>query len=322
MFTTNLLSHLFIPTVSNNQKARALHLSSLTLLIIALIFYQVLLTVLPYTHISVLGYASSIPVSDVISLTNTKRVENGLSPLHESAVLTQAARAKGQHMLANGYWAHIAPDGTEPWKFFTDAGYKYRYAGENLARDFSSPSSAVDAWMASPSHRDNLLSSKYSDIGIAVVEGNLGGVETTIIVQLFGTSYSEVKEAPKIANVPVAETVKTIVPTLAPTLIPTNIPPTPTAIITPTLFVQNPNAVVSSGSVISQSDTKVLISPFSTTRHVSLITAGLLFVILIIDAIIIRKRKIVRIGGRTFAHLAFLGMILLIAVIVRAGSIV
>lgn len=129
----------------------------------------------PLFGVRILGYAANISSTEIVSLTNQKRTEAGVSSLIYNLQLEQAARQKGQDMIENDYWAHVAPDGTEPWVFFVDAGYKYRYAGENLARDFSNPQDAINAWMASPSHKDNLLSDKYKEIGIAVVEGDLGG---------------------------------------------------------------------------------------------------------------------------------------------------
>jgi len=100
------------------------------------VFIQSLLNFLPKAGVKILGYAANIPVESVLSLTNEKRKAAGLPELKLDPVLSQAAKNKGEDMLAKDYWAHISPDGVEPWKFFLDAGYQYRYAGENLARDF------------------------------------------------------------------------------------------------------------------------------------------------------------------------------------------
>lgn len=289
-------AHLFFPKASNNHKAKILHPSGLTVLILIYLLYQLVLTVLPRFSQSVLGYASNIPPSEVIKLTNEKRVKNGLSPLTESTVLDQAAQAKGADMLNKGYWAHVAPDGTQPWKFFSDFGYNYRYAGENLARDFSNAASAVDAWMNSPSHRENLLSPKYQDIGIAVVEGKLAGVDTTIIVQFFGNRYADTVPAVPVAK---AETVA--------------------AAELPTIATPQPTTRVVVGTPVPQ--TVAMISPFTTTKMVSLSLVGLLLVVLVIDGVVIYKKKITRVGGRTFAHIAFFGMILAIIIILRAGQV-
>jgi len=321
-------AHYFYPRHSNDHKAKFLHTSTLFLLVGFLIVFQVVLQALPYSGVSILGYAANIPPAEVIGLTNQKRVESGLLPLSYNDALSQAARVKGEHMLANNYWAHVAPDGTEPWGFFIDAGYKYRYAGENLARDFSNPQSAVDAWMASPSHKDNLLSEKYKEVGIAVVEGDLGGVDTTIIVQLFGTQLSDASTSVPIAQ---AKPETGIVPTNTPT--PTNLPTiSPTLIPTATVFVAAPVTPVVSPSLkevlvtaeapqVSKEGFRVLVSPFDTTRGVSLVTIVLLLGVMVVDGVVTSRKRITRIGGRTFAHLAFLGMILTIVFIARAGQI-
>lgn len=291
------LVHLVFPRESNNQKAKLLHHSSLTLIVIALVFYQALLTLLPQLGPRVLGYAANISADEVIRLTNEKRVAAGIAPLEVNPTLSQAAQAKGVDMLNKDYWAHQAPDGTQPWKFFIDFGYKYRYAGENLARDFSNAGSAVEAWMASSSHKDNMLSPKYKEIGIGVIEGDLAGVDTTIIVQFFGTKYADTIPAQPVAKVE------------------TTASPAPAAVV----FTPLPSPVA---PIAEATPKPVLISPFSSTKGISLATVGLLLGVLVVDGVITSRRRIVRIGGRTFAHLAFLGMILAIALILKAGQII
>lgn len=309
MFLVYTLAHYFFPRHTNNHKAKLLHSSTLFLLILLLAFYQVILRAIPLSGVKILGYASNIPPSEIISLGNQKRAEAGVGPLTLSPILAEAARAKGEDMLAQNYWAHVAPDGTTPWNFFTDVGYTYRFAGENLARDFSDPVSAMEAWVASPSHRENLLASKYDETGVAVVEGDLGGVETTIIVQFFGT-----KQSSALSQVPVAQAVTEtkVIPTAVPA-------PSPTAKV---VVEKLPAEVVTLAPIgASTIESKVLISPFETTKRISFIIISLLLIIMVVDGIVIRQRGIARIGGRTFAHLAFLGMILAVVVIAKAGQI-
>lgn len=312
------IAHYFFPRQSNNQKAKALHSSTLFFLTLFLVIVQVLIQVLPLSGIQILGYGANIAPNDVINLTNSKRQEVGLMPLEYSSLLSQAAQAKGQDMISKDYWAHVSPDGTQPWYFFTNAGYKYRFAGENLARDFSDPGSAIEAWMASPSHKENILSAKYQEIGVAVVEGDLAGVDTTLIVQLFGAPYVDTTP-----QVPIAEA-----------RTPTEVTPTPPPVLEPTTAIvaqeESPSApataeeeevlVISEGGV-QASKPKFLISPFTTTRVLSLFTIGSLLLILIADSFVASRKKIARVGGRTFAHLAFLGMVLAIVLIAKAGEI-
>jgi len=309
----SLLTHLFIPHETNNQKAKILHSGSLGIFAVFLIAFQLVLNIVPDVLPRVLGYAANISPSEVIRLTNEQRAANGLSPVTENPVLDSAALAKGNDMLAKGYWAHFAPDGTSPWSFFVNFGYKYRYAGENLARDFGDAGSAVSAWMNSPSHKENILNSNYKEIGIGVVEGSLSGVDTTIIVQFFGTPANS---APAISAVkaegaattaptkkPVAQALISPKPEASPSVIPT---PTPT----PTM---SPLPIAASAKFIS---------PFGSTKNLSMAILGVLILVLSIDLIVVRRKRIARIGGRTLAHIAFLGMILAVILILKAGQII
>jgi hypothetical protein len=294
-----LLAHLFIPHESNNQKAKILHSQSLGLIAVFLIGLQLLLGAVSRTFPRVLGYAANIAPSEVIRLTNEKRAQNSLNPLTENSILDSAALAKGNDMLAKGYWAHFAPDGTSPWTFFVNFGYRYKYAGENLARDFSSAPSAIEAWMNSPTHRENILNPNYKEIGIGVVEGSLLGADTTIIVQFFGTSLSGSPSVP-IAKAGEAVAIKAV--SIAP--MPVIASPTPSP--TPVAKIMSP----------------AITSPFNLTKSVSLAITGGLLLILSIDLIIVRRKRIARIGGRTLAHLAFFGMILAVIIILKAGQII
>lgn len=309
MRIVRVLTHLFLPHESNNQKAKILHNSSLTLLVLGLLALQTALSFLPRVGPSVLGFAANIPPEEVIRLTNEKRAAAGLAPVTLNPLLTQAAQAKGADMLAKGYWAHVSPDGTQPWKFISDAGYKYHYAGENLARDFASSQAAVDAWMNSPSHKENLLSARYKDVGVAVVEGKLNGVDTTIIVQMFGSLYS----TGTAAVVPQAKAETTSMPKPVPTNVPQVSFPRPS--ISPVLSVPG-------GGETKPAPTFTLISPFTTTKGISLIVIGILMAILLVDHFVVANRGIFRISGRSIAHFAFLGMIAVVILILKAGQII
>ena len=72
----------------------------------------------------------------------------------------------------------------------------------------------------------------------------------------------------------------------------------------------------------STSDTsRVLISPFTTTKGTSLMVIGTLLLVLVVDAVVVNRRRIVRASGRSLAHISFLGMILAIVLILKAGAI-
>jgi hypothetical protein len=122
----------------------------------------------------------------VTALVNEQRQEAGLQPLADISSLEHSSLAKAGDMFAKNYWSHNAPDGSEPWHFFDESGYTYTVAGENLAKNFTTPAGVVIGWMNSPTHRANVLNTEYTDIGISAVDGVLLGEHTTLIVAHFG----------------------------------------------------------------------------------------------------------------------------------------
>lgn len=154
---------------------------------------------------------STVLPAVVVKLTNQERADLSQAPLRRSAILDEAARQKAEHMAKNEYFAHYAPDGTSPWFWFKQVGYTYAHAGENLAIHFSDSSEVIEAWMNSPKHRENIVASKFTEIGVGTAKGMYEGYETVYVVQLFGTP----------AEVPVVKTTPTPVPKPAPVRTPT-----------------------------------------------------------------------------------------------------
>ncbi|MFI8696735.1 CAP domain-containing protein [Dietzia maris] len=103
-------------------------------------------------------------------LTNEQREAHDLPALATNELLRQSACHKAADMVKHDYFAHVAPDGTEPWHYFREAGYTYQHAGENLARNFTDDAAVVQAWMDSPTHRDNVLGD-FEEQGTCSVEG-------------------------------------------------------------------------------------------------------------------------------------------------------
>ncbi len=139
----------------------------------------------------VLGISTKLDSQQILRRLNLERAREGLAPVALDERLTSAAQAKGENMFADSYWAHVNPDGTEPWAFIQAAGYEYQSAGENLARDFADESSLIAAWMASPSHRENIMNADFSDVGLAVLEGQIDGKNVLLVVNLFGQPKGE-----------------------------------------------------------------------------------------------------------------------------------
>ncbi len=178
---------LIFPHPRNNHRAHLLHPKAILILIAFFIFSSLFFSSsLNPVATKIRAYAD-ISTQELLNFTNQKRAENGLEALSTNSQLNDAASKKADDMFAKNYWAHNSPDGATPWVFIKQSGYNYVYAGENLARGFNSANDVVNAWMASPSHRANVLSSNFKDVGFSVKSGVLNGEQTFLVVQEFGS---------------------------------------------------------------------------------------------------------------------------------------
>lgn len=136
----------------------------------------------------ILGRQTDITITSLLNQTNLERAKVNEPALQLNSKLNQAAYLKVQDMFDNQYWAHDSPSGTQPWKWFGDVGYNYSEAGENLAKNFSTTTSLIAAWMNSPEHKKNILRKEYEDVGFGVMDGVMNGKTTSIVVALYGRS--------------------------------------------------------------------------------------------------------------------------------------
>jgi hypothetical protein len=292
--------NLFTHHDGNNHKPKILHLSSLSVFIILLFLFQLFITYFHNVEPGVLGFASNINPQSIVDLTNQTRASLGLGTLALSPTLSEAAREKAADMFAKGYWAHFSPTGTSPWWFFKNVGYNYLYAGENLARDFNDSGAVVNAWMNSPTHKDNIVSPHYKEIGVAVVDGVLNGEQTTLVVQLFGTPGGIAAVGPGAAK---GASEEATLPEV----------------------IQNKQLSLIPSTFLSQTQKTFyapLISSLTLTKIVNVSVLTLLLAVLAFDAFIVWKRKIVRIGGKSFIHFSFLAIILAVIILTTSGQII
>lgn len=138
---------------------------------------------------NVLAYSSSMSRRELLSNTNLNRADAGAKPLKANSLLNQAAQAKANDMAKKNYWSHNTPSGDSPWTFVEAKGYQYQKLGENLAAGFINAGAVVKGWLASPSHKANLLDPAYSEVGFGYANSpnfKAGNGPMTIVVAFYG----------------------------------------------------------------------------------------------------------------------------------------
>lgn len=122
---------------------------------------------------------SAAPVSladQVLALVNQRRGIAGAKSLKLNAKLTAVAEAHSQDMALNDYLEHASLDGRSPEARILASGYNAFTTSENVAGGLATPESVVQAWMNSPSHRENMLNPKLTEMGVGCyfLENDLG----------------------------------------------------------------------------------------------------------------------------------------------------
>ncbi|WP_404403371.1 CAP domain-containing protein [Jeotgalibacillus malaysiensis] len=111
--------------------------------------------------------------AQVIELTNQERSKYGLPALSADPELSAVAEEKSADMARNQYFSHTSPTYGSPFDMMKTYGIDYRSAGENIAMGQQTPEQVVTAWMNSEGHRQNILSTSYTHIGVGYVgDGN------------------------------------------------------------------------------------------------------------------------------------------------------
>ncbi len=302
------LAHFFIPHPETHKKAHLISIPALVTYVILFLVLQLSFSYANKFNPGILGINSSITVDEVVSKTNEERAKAGLPPLRKNDQLSQAALAKARNMFEENYWAHYSPSGKDPWGFIQGAGYRFSFAGENLARNFYNTPDVMAAWMASPTHKKNIMHEQYQDIGIGILEGTLNGEPTLLVVQEFGRPVEFVAQTPKVEVAAAVKAAPTALPTSAPVQVST---PTPTVLptLTPSPATVPTNApVLTAGVNTSQISQKVLLDPYQINKNLGVFVLGLLSTLLVIDLYIIRRRAIHRLTSRHLPHLAFMSV--------------
>jgi uncharacterized protein YkwD len=136
------------------------------------------------------AFLSDVTAENILKETNQERIMRGKTPLTHNHLLEKAAAEKAKSIFQSQKFQHDF-DGKKFSSWVKDAGYNYTYVGENLALDFVTSESMLTAWLDSATHKKNLLNERFSEIGIAVVDGTLDGRQTILVVQIFAVPLAE-----------------------------------------------------------------------------------------------------------------------------------
>ena len=303
------LVHIFVPHQKNNHRAKLLHNSSIFFLIVFLLAANFFFGILKKQNPDILGVSYSVSDVDILSLTNQIRQENGLSLLNLNNELSQAAEEKAKDMFSKNYWAHFAPDGTSPWYFIKNTNYNYIYAGENLAKGFTSSQDVVNAWMNSPSHKENMLSGKYKDVGFAVLRGNLSGEDTVLVVEMFGST-----ETPAFAQVQQPKNIESYTSKTTAD----NNQKVPVQKST-AKKIQNP--ILGENSNKNAVFTEPLIDSLATSKNLIIFVFSVFLLTLLVDLIVIERKKIPRLVGHNLDHIMLIFLFILFVIFENYGII-
>jgi len=270
------LKKYFIPHSGNEHRPHLLRDYSTQGIIVVVLFFEIFSFLLPIlARTNVTGNMAMVLPAVLADLTNQERRAEDLPALSVSLVLNEAAQMKADDMATKGYFAHVSPDGKTPWYWLGQVGYQYQYAGENLAVDFTDSKDVTEAWMSSPTHKENIVKENYTEIGTGVANGIYEGKEATFVVQVYanpllGAFMPVESNKTEISNIVKVTDIKKE---------PANVLGAETVVNTQNILFKNPTLLQ-----------KAIASPRYTTDVVLYIFFGIVVLILLLYILIERKK--------------------------------
>lgn len=132
---------------------------------------------------SVNGSASPADEDALLQMINTFRQQNGgLPALTRQSQLDSAAVAHSRDMVARCFFDHVNPDGKDPGDRIAATGYQANAWAENIYKgsgNLGSAAEAFKAWEDSQGHRENMLRTNVTEIGIGTALDGSGFMNWT-----------------------------------------------------------------------------------------------------------------------------------------------
>ncbi|HBP25063.1 MAG TPA: CAP domain-containing protein [Oribacterium sp.] len=129
------------------------------------LFRTLIVSVFLGVLMSTAAFAQNSTEAAVITKVNEIRVANGLNALRYDAELEADSSVRANEITTK--FSHTRPDGSDWYTVDEDLMY-----GENLAEGYNSADAVVNAWMASPEHKANILKSDFTSIAVSSTTKN------------------------------------------------------------------------------------------------------------------------------------------------------
>ncbi len=114
---------------------------------------------------SLTAFAQNATSAAVLNKVNQCRVANGLSALRYDDALEKTSDVRASELTSR--FSHTRPDGSDWYTVNEDLMY-----GENLAEGYNSAEDVVNAWIASPEHKANLLRADFTTMSVSTATKN------------------------------------------------------------------------------------------------------------------------------------------------------
>lgn len=118
---------------------------------------------------------------DLLNKINEERQKENLQPLFFRSDLLEIAKLKAEDLTTNNYFSHNSKKYGLIFDMLKQNNIEYKIAGENLAGARNNKL-ALQGWLNSPTHKDNILEEKYKYTAIYIIDSNTYG---KIYVQAF-----------------------------------------------------------------------------------------------------------------------------------------
>ena len=125
-------------------------------------------TTIPMLPKSASNTPESLSDAEILSAINAVRQANGAPPWTYNSRLENAARSQASLMAQKNKMSHDL--GVTLRQRVTAAGY-LGAVGENVGKGYTTLPAVIGGWMDSSGHRGTLLSSRFTEFGLAVSRG-------------------------------------------------------------------------------------------------------------------------------------------------------